>query len=303
MSRWWTYQKERFPLSLNATLIFVFSLSAVSYSSLLRGNAELPSLAVTLVAFLSCLLFFFELRVADEFKDFEEDLKYRPYRPVPRGLVTRRELGILAGLSLVIQLALAWWLEPQLIFLLALVWAFWFFMSNEFFVSRWLKARPLLYLASHMLIMPLIDLYATACDWLVAGAAKPANGLAWFLLLSFFNGVVVEVGRKLRAPEDEEEGVETYTALFGIRRASILWLSAMLATSLVAILAAIEITILGPVALLLLILLASGVFLLQRFQTPKAGMGKTLELFSGIWTILIYLSVGILPLIWKVWQS
>jgi len=34
--------------------------------------------------------------------------------------------------------------------------------------------------------MPLIDLFATACDWLVADVGIPA-GLAWFLALSYFN--------------------------------------------------------------------------------------------------------------------
>ena len=87
-------------------------------------------------------------------------------------------------------------------------------MTREFFVAEWLKARPFTYLWSHMLIVPLIDLYATACDWLPAGVAPPA-GLGWFLAASFFNGIVVEIGRKLRAPADEEPGVETYSAAVG----------------------------------------------------------------------------------------
>ena len=32
-------------------------------------------------------------------------------------------------------------------------------MTAEFFVPEWLKARPFLYLVSHMAIMPFIDLY------------------------------------------------------------------------------------------------------------------------------------------------
>ena len=38
-------------------------------------------------------VFFLQLRIADEFKDFAEDSRFRPYRPVPRGLVTLTELG------------------------------------------------------------------------------------------------------------------------------------------------------------------------------------------------------------------
>ncbi len=303
MKRWWQYQKERFPLLAHGPLIFVFSLSAVSYSSLLRGNIALPSFSVGLTAFITCLLFFLQLRIADEFKDYDDDLAYRPYRPVPRGLIKLKELGYLVPVTLLIQAGLALWLKPQLLWFLLLVWFYWGLMWREFFVTKWLKAHPLVYLGSHMLIMPLIDLYASACDWLVGGAGHPRAALGWFLVLSFFNGIVVEVGRKLRAPTDEEKGVETYTALYGTKNASLLWLVALIVTSLAAMMAAYSIGILGGVAIVLGILVITAILLLIRFQGKKAGSGKALELFSGIWTILLYLSLGIIPLLWRVWQA
>jgi hypothetical protein len=107
-SRWWTYQRERFPVFAHGILILAFSSSAVSFSWLLRSHAlagqetgavvlapQPASLAPFLVAFGTAFLFFLQLRIADEFKDFEEDSRYRPYRPVPRGLVSLREQGIL----------------------------------------------------------------------------------------------------------------------------------------------------------------------------------------------------------------
>jgi hypothetical protein len=45
-------------------------------------------------------------------------------------------------------------------------------MTKEFFVPEWLKKRPIVYMVSHMAIMPLIDLYATACDWLAGGRMR-----------------------------------------------------------------------------------------------------------------------------------
>ena len=303
MQRWWQYQKERFPLFAHGPLIFVFSLSAVSYSALLRGTSNLPSLAVGLTAFISCLLFFLQLRIADEFKDYQDDLTYRPYRPVPRGLISLRELGYLVPLTMLLQAGLALWLTPQLFWFLLLVWLYWALMWREFFVPDWLKARPLLYLGSHMLIMPLIDLYASATDWLTAGAIHPKAALGWFLVLSFFNGIVVEVGRKLRAPADEETGVETYTALYGTRNASLLWFLALIVTSLAALMAAYNIDGLATVAIVLGLMLGLALILLIRFQRKKTGSGKALELFSGIWTILLYLSLGILPLVWSIWQT
>ena len=89
--RWWTYQKERFPIFKHGILVAAFSSSAIAFSALLGGGG--PQWSAFFVAFLSSLIFFLQLRIADEFKDAEEDAKYRPYRAVPRGLVSLRELG------------------------------------------------------------------------------------------------------------------------------------------------------------------------------------------------------------------
>jgi 4-hydroxybenzoate polyprenyltransferase len=294
-SRWWTYQRERFPLVAHGPLIAAFSFCAVSYSRMLRGAGGLPPWTALLTAFVICLLFFLQLRIADEFKDFEEDSRWRPYRAVPRGLVKLRSLGILFVIAAVIQLTAALLLRPALGLLLLLPWAYLAAMSHEFGVREWLKARPITYLWTHMLIMPLVDFFATGCDWLASGVAAPA-GLGWFLAASFCNGVVIEFGRKLRSPADEEEGVQTYTALWGVRRAPFLWLVMLTATAVCAVFAAWPLRCGIAVACVLGALLAVAAVLVLRFQKaqpPRAG--KHFELLSGLWTIALYLSLGALP--------
>src|SRR6267154_1761648 len=229
-NRWWTYQRERFPIFAHTPIIAAFSLSAVSYSALIRGAHDLPPWQPCVVAFASSFLFFSQLRIADEFKDFEEDSRYRPYRPVPRGLISLRDLGWLWAGCILLQLALALWLAPRLIVLLLLTWLYLGLMSKEFFARRWLKARPITYMVTHMAIMPLVDLYTTSCDWVPAGSVRPPPGLLWFLLVSFFNGMAVEIGRKIRSPQDEETGVETYSFLWGSRNAILAWLSMLACT-------------------------------------------------------------------------
>ena len=296
MNRWITYQHERFPLLAHAPLVAAFSASAVCFSRLVRGADGLPAPRSLLVAFVTALLFFLQLRISDEFKDFEDDARYRPYRPVPRGLVSLRELGWVGIAAAVLQLALALWLEALLVWLLVLAWLYLALMSREFFVPDWLKARPSAYLASHMVIIPLIDLYATACDWLVAGHSWPPVGLYWFLMVSYFNGIVVELGRKIRSPQDEEPGVETYTALWGRTIAVTLWITAIAVTALVAWQAAARIQFDRPVIAILVVLVGScSVVCVRFFRTSAKGAGKSLEIASGIWTLLMYLSLGALP--------
>lgn len=296
MKRWIIYQRERFPLAAHGPLVAAFSVSAVSVSHLLRGERGLPDPAALLVAFVTALLFFLQLRIADEFKDFEDDSRHRPYRPVPRGLVTLRELGLIGLGAAALQLALASWLEPTLVLLLAGAWGYLALMTREFFVPTWLKARPILYMASHMVVIPLIDLYATACDWRVAGRTWPPDGLIWFLLVSYANGVVVEIGRKIRSPQDEEPGVETYSALWGRPVAVGAWLSAVLATAICAWQTAAGIGIARPVGWLLLALVAGCTLTALVFlRTARAGAGKRIEIASGVWTLLMYLSLGAVP--------
>ena len=300
-NRWWVYQRERFPVFAHGALIAAFSLSAVGYSAALRGPGAAPRAASAVVAFVTSFLCFLQLRIADEFKDNEEDTRYRPYRPVPRGLVTLRELGWLGAATAAVQLALALWLEPRLAVLLLGVWAYLGLMSVEFFARDWLKARPFTYMWTHMAIMPLVDLYATACDWFVAGGGmqwRPPRGLLWFLLVSLFNGFVIEIGRKIRAPGDEEEGVDTYSRVWGRGRAVAAWLAAMLAAAGFAVAAAWRIDFVVPVAAVVAVLLGVATAVALNFlRAPATTRAKRVEAASGIWTLGVYLSLGVAPLV------
>ena len=299
LQRWWVYQRERFPVLGHGALIAAFSSSALCYSALLRGQTFLSGVLPLFVAFGTCFLFFLQLRIADEFKDFEEDLRYRPYRPVQRGLVSRRELGVLGVGAAVVQLGLALWLDWRLALILAVVWVYLALMSKEFFVGEWLKRRPILYMVSHMAIVPQVDFYATACDWLPTTGQAPA-ALPWFLAVSYFNGLVIEMGRKIRGPKEEEEGVNTYSALWGRRNAVFAWYGAMLVTAALAVGAAWQIGWAVPLSivlgvLLVLVAVIAGLFL----RRPDGAGGKRIEAASGVWTLLLYLNLGVVPLLWR----
>jgi 4-hydroxybenzoate polyprenyltransferase len=302
VNRWWVYQRERFPVLAHTPLIAAFSLSAVSYSALIRGTHHLPGWKPCVVAFVSSFLFFLQLRLADEFKDFEEDSRYRPYRPVPRGLVRLRDLAWVWAGCIAIQLALALWLAPRLIVLLLLTWTYLLLMSKEFFARRWMKARPITYMVTHMAIMPLVDLYTTSCDWVPAGLSRPPRGLLWFLLVSFFNGMVVEIGRKIRSPQDEEAGVETYSFLWGRRNAILAWLGMVACTGGFAYVSAQAIGFARPLLILLLGLFFVAVAVCAFFlRGAVARRGKLVEAMAGGWSLLMYLGLGFVPMVLRQW--
>jgi len=298
-ARMWEYQAERFPVFKHGALIAAFGASAVCLSALLRGGSPNP-LAV-LVAVLILFGVFFQLRVADEHKDNEDDTKFRPERPVPRGLVKLAELrGVALGIG-VAQVALTAWLDWRLLGLLLLVWGWLALMTKEFFVPAWLKKRPLVYMISHMAIMPLIDLYATACDWLPTGDGGHAGfglTLSAFLLLSLVNGSAIEIARKCWAPESEREGVETYSKLWGPVRAGVAAMGIVLAGfALSAFINARSGA--GPWMLVGLALATAWAAwtAIDYAGTPTIERAKMLETSSGVFVLANYLLLGVAPLL------
>lgn len=302
-SRLWTYQAERFPVIQHGALIAAFGSSAVCLSALLRGGT--PDIIAIIVAVLVLFGFFFQLRVADEHKDNEDDTKYRPERPVPRGLVTLGELRTVAFAVAVVQVLLTAWLGWMLLGLLAVVWAWMAVMTKEFFAPKALKARPILYMISHMMVMPLIDLYATACDWGPAGIV-PANGfgltLTGFLLLSLVNGTTLEIARKSWSPEQEREGVETYSKLWGPKAAGVSVMVVVLVGLAVA--AYVHVRSGAHVGFLIALLLTSAFAAYTAIDyagapTPKTA--KRMETAAGIFVLANYLLLGVLPLLVSLW--
>ena len=298
LQRLWIYQRERFPLARTALLLAVFSAASINVSALLAGRA-LPDIGAYLVAFAVALIFLFQLRACDEVKDAEVDRRYRPERAVPRGLVSLQLIVGLALAAVPLAVALAAARDAWLTLPLALVWLWMALMAFEFFAPDWLKARPFLYLVSHMLIMPLIDLFITACEWLTRAGSPPAH-LWLFLLLSFLNGCVLEIGRKIYAPRNEREGVETYSALLGARTATLLW-GATVAAAFVLLLAVGSAVgaprLVGTIGLagLATCLVVAWMF----WRTPDAAAQQRLDTMSGLWVLTCYGSAGFVPLLFR----
>jgi 4-hydroxybenzoate polyprenyltransferase len=292
-SRWRIYFKERFPPLQHGLVTAGFAFGTIAYSARLTGVA-FPTPAAFLSVFISTFLFFLQLRILDEFKDFEDDSRWRPYRPVPRGIVSLRSLGWVWVCAAAVQTAVAVAFEPTLVAVLVLVWAYSGLMGAEFFVRDWLKAHPLVYMASHAVITPLIALYVSAFDWLKIGL--PASQLGWLLAMSYFCSYVIEIGRKIRVPSDEEEGVETYSALWGHRNAVIVWLGMMTLTGAVALRAAALVRTYTFTTGYVALLLAVALILSVRFlRNPQRGQGGRFQILSAIWTLGLYLILGFAP--------
>src|ERR1700741_4680326 len=105
LKRFYIYQKERFPILGYAVLVASFSFSAISYSRICRGAAGFVDWKIYLVGIFTTISLFLLVRIFDEFKDAADDAKYRKELPVPRGLISLRELAILGIILATLQIA------------------------------------------------------------------------------------------------------------------------------------------------------------------------------------------------------
>ncbi len=294
----WTYQKERFPLAKTGPLLAVFSSASICVSAIL-ADRPLPAFGGFVAGFAIAMLLFFQMRVCDEYKDHDDDRRYRPERPIPRGLVSLRQIITLGIISMPLTVIIAWGWHPPVLWLLALVWIWLAAMTLEFGAPDWLKARPILYLLSHMAIMPLIDLLLTGIEWMPYSGA--AAGLGLFLALSFVNGCVLEIGRKLWAPDSEIAGVDTYSALWGPQKAARIWVGCVgLSYGLLigvgfATGALWWSVILGGIGAAACLKRARDY---HNAPTPKAE--KQMDTIAGLWVFACYGIAGFVPVISRV---
>jgi 4-hydroxybenzoate polyprenyltransferase len=288
------YMRERFPLFGHVLLI----VSYYSSNQFLAKALTMPGEPMrytwhSVAGAMTLLCFFFHLRVFDEHKDFEEDSRFHPHRVLQRGVITLAELRVLAWACIVIEFALAGVSGAGPLAGLTIAFVFSLLMLREFFAHDWLKRHFLVYATSHMLLMPLLSLlvfsFATRrMPW----DAPPVSWL--YAFVGFFVTFNVEVSRKIRAPEDEVEGLDSYSKTFGTYGAG--WIVVALRlidTALVAMVGhAIGVGWWFYVAIVLLFLLALGAFLRFRFRTNRAS-AKALERNAGIYLIAFDLILAI----------
>ena len=301
--KWYTYQKERFPVLMFGLYIFsiVFAVfcfcnyvGEINYEELLKTAVFIQEpgpytidyiklIPMFIVAFLQFLM----VRITDEFKDYEEDCKYRPYRPVPRGLITLKELKVLFIICVILQLLITLWINPKGIFLLIVVWIFFFIMSKGFFIKKFLDKHILIEVFLDELLLPLLMLYLSSFIYYI-----DYSNIWKLLLMGYIISCIVEVARKVRCKEDEETGVKTYTAVFGIKRAILILFV------LETLLMIIQTVILGKaylrftIAIYVLVNLINLLFVIK--QSKK--FAKLTELSANMYIFIVYLSLGVLIL-------
>ncbi len=218
--RFCQYLEERFPLKDFIPLSVVFAVTVGMCVQVgICGYVKSPwSISAGFFAF---LLFLLRLRLFDEFKDFEHDSLYYSTRPVPRGLITLQELKLFILLTLCVEILLATSKGASSLILFFLAFIYSLLMFKEFFVKKWLRQHFTAYIIVHEILVFPLFFYIFSLN----GMPVAHIGQIYFWVLALFFGCqlfLLEVVRKIRPTELEIPSRDTYTAQYGIKRASVL---------------------------------------------------------------------------------
>ena len=280
------YFAERFPLLSHGVLIAAYYSSNQFLARTLTHPGEPMRYDVsTALGMITLLCFFFHLRVFDEHKDYAEDLVHYPRRVLQSGLVTLRDLKVLGGLAIAIEIVLSALRGPAAFVAWLAAFLFSLLMLKEFFVRDRLKRHFLVYAVTHLLVMPFLSLLVFS----FATGRWPWEAPLWFGIyawVGFFVTFNWEVSRKIRAPEDEIEGVDTYTRVFGTYGATyIVLLIRVIDTGLVALVGwRLGLPPWFYAALVALFLVCLTGFFQYRFDTNRK-TAKRMEVYAGMYVI------------------
>ena len=293
-SRLNAFLKERFPLlGYGILIISYYSSNQFLAHALMNPGEPMRYTLGSLMGAVTLLCLFFQLRVFDEHKDYEDDCRHYPNRVLQRGLITLRDLKILGAIVIGLMFLLAALSGPAPLVSVLVAFSFSVLMLKEFFIGGWLKRHFLLYASTHMLIMPLLAMVVFS----FATGKFFWEAPAWFWLYSFVGFFVTfnwEVSRKIRAPEEEIEGVDSYTKIFGTYGAAYLvLLIRVIDTGLVA-LVGLHLGLSGWFYVVLAALFAVcmvGFFQFRLRTSPRTA--KRMETYAGMYIIAFDLILAI----------
>ena len=278
------YLSERFPPGIYTVLVVLFFGSAVLNTAALTGAVIPPRV---LLGGVVVWLVFFHLRVFDEHKDHAQDVIAHPERLLSRGVVTLPLLARLAAVAILIEAGLSALIGPYALVAWAAALIFSALMRVEFGVGEWLSRRILLYAVTHNPIVGLLAMVGFAS----LGVAFDARYL-WYVAAASVSSLAFELGRKIRLPEEEIPGVDSYSSVHGRTRAGLIL---ALVVGLGTACAAMAIVVVSPPQARLVVtasLLAVGA-LAGIVEARPGRPAKKVELGSSVFLLISLLAMGV----------
>ena len=288
----WLWMLERYPPGIIVVHALAYLTSIAVAQALLSDSISFLYVrdGLGIVVF---FLFPLILRIMDEHKDYETDCRLHPQRVLQRGDTSLFILRRVAWGAVIVQGAFCVYVDQglgvvTLLWLATMLYAV--LMAKEFFCGEWLQKRMMLYAISHQLITPLSVLWFCS---MATTPALPPNKIWGYALLALLSTLAYELTRKIRPPEEEREGLDSYTKSLGSWQAPLLAMLIFIGIGLgtpywlnhIGIPVETMTIMLGFNALWLILCLF---FCLSFGRSPLRAWAKGMEAMSAVMTLWMY---------------
>jgi 4-hydroxybenzoate polyprenyltransferase len=210
----YVYQKERFPI---VVLGLSFLPAILSSGSVVGVQAEVKFVLIALIVSVAYLL---HVRIIDEFRDYEHDLKHHKERPVSSGIISLKELRIIDWFAIVAVLLASLYSGPETLLISVTMLLYSYFARKEFFLGLQLRRHFYLYNAVNLVQMFLLQI-------LVYTVANPSFSFTALVTVHFLftttGTLIFEFLRKVKSPGDDGTGKDTYTWFLGLDNALLIY--------------------------------------------------------------------------------
>ncbi len=293
LNKWFQFIKERFnPLSYSIMIIVFFGAHYSVYLGLAgqqfgKINIQPPATLTPLV--LAVFIFFLKLRLFDEVKDFEDDVKNYPKRPLPRGLLRRNDILRVVFWVIILELMLFSVYGPWAFASASFAIGYSLLMYKEFFLRKWLRLHLTTYAATHTFVVVFISITIFVSLFKAPFSGLPLN-IVYFSLGSWFIFNIFEFGRKTFASQEEKNGINSYSKIFG-RFGAVMLVLAMAILGNLFIEKGVVFSVNAYLLIWTALLVIAG---LIYAVSNKALLGKLYRAATSIYIILIYGTIAYL---------
>ncbi len=282
------YQKERFPI---VVLGLSFLPAILSSSAVVASQAEFKFVLIALIVSVAYLL---HVRIIDEFRDYEHDLRHHKERPVSSGIISLKELRAIDWLAIVaVPLASLYSGTVALLIAVAML-LYSYFARKEFFLGLQFRRYFYLYNAVNLVQMLLLQI-------LVYTIANPSFSFTTLVTVHFLftttGTIIFEFLRKVKSPGNDGTGKDTYTWFLGLNNALLIYAAFATFNILLFVKAMFliqtEITYWIPIAIALVVGTYSTLFInkMRKEERTNQLMQLSFMVMYGSFNILLFLAV------------
>lgn len=286
-NKWIIFIRERFDPLSHSLMILVFVIVHILFA---RNLFQIDISPLKILFLTSAVtLFYFKLRLYDEVKDYELDLKINPHRPLPRGLLTHKDMYKGMIICIILEVLFFSIQGPNAILSLTIAIIYSLLMYKEFYIKNIIRPHLTTYAISHTVVTSLLTIGIFSFLNQQTFVSNISNlDLLFFALVNWMLFNIFEFGRKTFALTEERPHIDTYSSLFGKKGAIFLVLSQAIIAFLLTIKIQVFHTpfIIYANALLLLLIVSAGIFYILSESIAPAKRYRTT---SSVYIIIFYL--------------